>query len=292
MTKANPTSPDLRALARNIGRVPAMAFDVDGTLAGTDARVSPRAIAALSALSAAGIEPIIITGRNFPIASQPLLDAGHHGIAIACNGAIVGNTETGELLHAAPFSDELLSRWIETSREFGLVVVFSCKDTLIMEKVIEDSPFSRDGYAVFKVEERPLEEVPGNEVYDAMFAHYDTDYLDQLAPELQKRFPGIYRSMDNFFELVADGEGKDRALALVAAKRGWKMENIVGFGDGGNDVAWLSAIGWPIAMENARPEVKAVARTEIGHHRDDAVAEFIEIYLDELRLGNLLPEKY
>lgn len=273
---------EIRNFTRKIGRVPAMAFDVDGTLAGADARVSSRAIAALSALSLAGIEPVIITGRNLPIASQPLIDAGHHGIAIACNGALVGDTETGELLHAAPFTDELLVQWIETADEFGLVVIFSCENTLIMEKVIEDSPFSRDGYAVFKVEERPLREVSGDEVYDIMFAHYDTTYLDQLTPELQRRFPGIYRSMDNFFELVANGEGKDRALALVAEQRGWRMQEILGFGDGGNDVAWLSAIGLPIAMENARDEVKAVAKAQIGHHRDDAVAHFIEIYLDEL----------
>ena len=50
-------------------------------------------------------------------------------------------------------------------------------------------------------------------------------------------------------------------------------------GDGGNDVGWLSMIGWPIAMGNARDEVKEVARLEIGHHLDDAMATFVDDWL-------------
>ena len=38
-------------------------------------------------------------------------------------------------------------------------------------------------------------------------------------------------------------------------------------------------------MANARPEVKEVARMEIGHHGDDAIAELVDAWLQARRHG-------
>ena len=47
-------------------------------------------------------------------------------------------------------------------------------------------------------------------------------------------------------------------------------------GDGGNDVVWLREIGHPVAMGNARDEVKQVALAEAPGHGEDGVAVLLE----------------
>ncbi|MEZ5088568.1 MAG: HAD hydrolase family protein [Micropruina sp.] len=66
--------------------------------------------------------------------------------------------------------------------------------------------------------------------------------------------------------------------ALERVLRHYDVEpaHVLGAGDGGNDVGWLSRIGLPVAMGNARPEVHAVARGVAPSNADDGAAHLLE----------------
>ena len=51
---------------------------------------------------------------------------------------------------------------------------------------------------------------------------------------------------------------------------------VVAFGDSGNDVELLKAVGLGVAMGNARAEAKKAAVVVIGPNDSDAIAEFID----------------
>lgn len=270
----------LIALATAMGPVQAMAFDVDGTLAGADSYVSARTLKALGQLEERGIEPIIVTGRILPAAARILHDAHCPGIVIASNGAVVGDGATDEVLYSSPMPAALSRDVIDFGREHGLRVTLFLLRHMMADEEDFSSDFLRDANNGEAVLIGPIDEVDPSEIFKIMYAHPDPNYLDDLTPTVLERFPDFQRSLPNYFEIVGHGEGKQKALHLVADKLGWDRERIAGFGDGGNDVNWLREVGWPIAMENARDEVVEVCRAQIGHHADDAVADFIEVYLD------------
>ena len=72
---------------------------------------------------------------------------------------------------------------------------------------------------------------------------------------------------------VADGGGgwldftgrdvdKGSALSWLAARQGFELEEVLSFGDSGNDIGMLRAAGLSYAMNTAKPEVKACADRE------------------------------
>ena len=47
-------------------------------------------------------------------------------------------------------------------------------------------------------------------------------------------------------------------------------------GDNLNDLHMMQVVGHPVAPENARPEILAIAETVIGHHATGSVLRYME----------------
>ena len=85
------------------------------------------------------------------------------------------------------------------------------------------------------------------------------------------------RSLDSLFEDVHRNATKWHALEWILAYYGLASAEVLGMGDGGNDVGWLREIGHPVAMGNARDEVKQIALAEAPGHGEDGVAVLLEL---------------
>ncbi|KAE8763046.1 HAD family hydrolase [Georgenia thermotolerans] len=258
--------------------VRAIAFDVDGTLAGADHRVSPRSLRALAALDEAGIAPIIVTGRIVGAATEILAGAGVDGFAIASNGAVAVDTRLAEPLHTAVMT----AADVEAVVAFGLAagvepLVFTATDMVVAEGSIA-YPYLVDVHPDEVTRMVPLADLPCEGVTKAMLFGA-AERLDEIDAAVRAAFPRVVRSMDNVFELGPAGADKWVALRAILRRLDVAPEHVAGLGDGENDVPWLGQVGWPVAMANARPPVKAVARLEIGHHGEDAAAAFVEALL-------------
>ena len=81
-----------------------------------------------------------------------------------------------------------------------------------------------------------------------------------------------YKSMD----IVLDYVDKGVALVELAKKLGLEMDQVMAFGDNLNDLHMMQVVGHPIAPENARPEILAVAKEVIGHHAAQSVMTYME----------------
>lgn len=275
------SSPEfLRNLATEMGPTEAMAFDVDGTLAGADSKISARTIDALARLAQTGTQPIIITGRVWPAAAKPLHEANCPGIAISNNGAVIGNGETDQILYQSPMPASMSGDLINTGREYDLSITLFLLDSMVSDRDDYSAAFLKDANEGVPVEIRDIDAVDPSSILKIMYWHEDPAYLDRIAPDLLSRFPDLQRSLDNYFEVVGPDEGKKQALHKAIEILGWDPARMAGFGDGGNDVHWMPETGWPIAMENARAEVIAISRAQIGHHDEDGIANFIDAYLE------------
>ena len=71
---------------------------------------------------------------------------------------------------------------------------------------------------------------------------------------------------------------KANALRLVAGHYGIAMEQVLAMGDAANDVQMLQAAGYAVAMDNAHPDVKAVAHWVAPSNNDHGVHAALRRY--------------
>lgn len=262
------------------GPVRAMAFDIDGTLAGADLQVSRRTCEALARLPRAGITPVTVTGRAFPAARLPLESTGTPGYVVACGGGIAMATPGEEVMFRRRMSSDFVAEVLDAAEEFGLVPTAFGGIELYARSRGDRSARLLEASNLY----RPLIETKNLGSVDAvkMMVWGTRKHLDQITPALKARLPTMHRSLPEFFETSAPGADKRPAILAVLAEIGVDPGDCMGFGDGENDVGWLGVIGHPIAMGNARPDVKAVAAQVIGRNTEDGVAQFLENYLASL----------
>jgi hydroxymethylpyrimidine pyrophosphatase-like HAD family hydrolase len=68
-----------------------------------------------------------------------------------------------------------------------------------------------------------------------------------------------------FVNITAAGVDKGTAVRAVAKAYGVPLDRVMFVGDGQNDAAAMQIVGLPVAMGNAEPEARAVARRIVGH---------------------------
>jgi len=75
---------------------------------------------------------------------------------------------------------------------------------------------------------------------------------------------------------------KGTSLAQLIKKLNISKDEVLAFGDGGNDIQLLQNVGWPVAMENACDELKPFAKLTAKSNKEDGVACMLEeIFLKE-----------
>jgi Cof subfamily protein (haloacid dehalogenase superfamily) len=103
--------------------------------------------------------------------------------------------------------------------------------------------------------------------------------INRLCTEMQSRYAGrAYVTISNaeYLEFMPPGVNKGKALAVVAQYYGIPREKVIAFGDAGNDMPVIEWAGLGVAMENARPEAKAVADRIAPRYDEDGVAVVLE----------------
>ena len=91
----------------------------------------------------------------------------------------------------------------------------------------------------------------------------------------------IFDESEGYLEIFSAGTSKAGAIRELAGKIG--AQRVVVFGDNRNDIAMMRAADYSVAVENAFPEVKAIASVVIGLNTDDSVARWIEREVEGVR---------
>ena len=96
-------------------------------------------------------------------------------------------------------------------------------------------------------------------------------WVNEHVPGVKAMTTG-YKSID----IVLDYVDKGVAIVELAKKLNLEMDQVMTFGDNLNDLHMMQVAGYPIAPENARPEILEVAKEVIGHHAAHSVMTYME----------------
>lgn len=252
--------------------------DIDGTiLPHGQHEVSPRTHAAFRAALDAGIVIGPASGRG---AAQlaPFFggDAACCATAIATNGLEVYHA--GEkLCECRPPREglEQLLAFVRTLPRAGLIC-FDGDLPVLCAGSVDDLAQVMPGYAARCRICDGLPEFPV--VKSNVFMVTDEAGTAVLVDKLNAEVEGVDfdSPMVGYTNNMPAGWNKGTAVRLLCEHLGISTDEVVVFGDAGNDLTMFEVAGHAVAVANATPEAAAAARWHIGRCEDDAVAAAIE----------------
>ena len=250
----------------------AVFFDIDRTLyEHSRDYVPPSSLAAIAALKARGIIPAIATGRGYcalPPAIDRLVADGDIELVVASNGQY--NRYGARVLSAHPLAQDDIA---------SLTRAFRIHDWEYTYVSATHMAAGRTRGSSHKI----LKNYPCYTVDPDYYRSHDVEQLVVLAPVAQEaalqtilaEHGDRYRTVRSHAGAVdllhADGS-KARGIREACAALGIDPKDTLAFGDGLNDVEMFAAVGAGIAMGDACPELKAVARHTTGTLEEDGVA--------------------
>jgi hypothetical protein len=91
----------------------------------------------------------------------------------------------------------------------------------------------------------------------------------------------LYRSKNTYTEITPSGTSKKVALQLLLEQcfPEVSMDGVAAFGDNYNDTEMLQAVGYGVAVGNARDVVKEVSAFVTDHHKKDGVAKWLQEHM-------------
>ena len=265
-----------------MANVTTLCFDVDGTLTNADHEVSQASLEALRKLDQAGITLIIVSGRHPYACAKALHDAGLHGWTSAANGALNADIATGEVLRRDPVPTDLVNQVIDLCvAEQVPLAAFTDDDLRLQPGAAGDDfllhflPAANEGMTPIITDMRDVDPATILKLMPGTSA----ERMAEFFPKVLAITENATLSLDETCEVTGPHSDKEDGIAFLLEHLDIDPATVAGAGDGGNDVRWLSSIGWPMAMENARPEVKDVAKLVLPHHLDEGVAQFVDAFL-------------
>ncbi len=264
-------------------RIRGIAVDLDGTILLPDASISERTVRTLKACMGRGLPILFSTGRS-PIATVQYAEIlGVSGPMVFYNGAAIVNVPDWKVLHTTPVASSVVAGCLQIGRKNDVHFQgFLLGNRLVFEK---DRPecdiyFQRTGlHGEFVNFDKILSD--GGVFYKCMFIA-DSAILDDTERDVDKLFGDtVYRtrSHHNMLEIMAPGISKGASLVRALSMRGISADDVIAFGDAGNDIPMLQAAGFGVAMGNAIQSVKDSAADVALPNTEDGVAAYLESLL-------------
>lgn len=255
-----------------------IATDLDGTLLRDDSTVSSRTREALAAATALGAAHIVVTGRATALAKDILADLDYEGLAVCAQGAQVYDAGAGRLLTSVTLDRQLARLAVaKIEAETGPLALAVARDGTDGEalagpgyRVREDSPDT-----VLCTGRDPLWEAPLYKLY-LQHPRLGDDELAHAARAVVGDMVSVTMSGEGLVELLPPGLSKARGLSLAARRLGVSAGGTIAFGDMPNDLPMLDWAAYGVAMENAHPELLAVADEVTASNNADGVAVSLE----------------
>lgn len=275
-------------------------LDLDGTLLNDYKEISKENINVIKrAYQEKGIRTVIATGRPLGYVNEigDLYGNCFANYIIACNGAIIKDSETEQYIHKVTFTNEevLNLRNIFLQENADYMMLYTDKQVIAETKTGKELENSGNNLSKKQTKGENIERVIRNnsnltKLLCLIGGNTSTleriikkiNRLEEIEPSvicnyLCKTEAGTFES--KYIDIMKKGCSKKNAIQILADKLGIKQEEIIVMGDGGNDISMFECAGLKIAMANAEPYLKEKADFVTTSNNDSGVAKAIEKFI-------------
>jgi Cof subfamily protein (haloacid dehalogenase superfamily) len=258
--------------------VRAVAMDLDRTILPETLELRPRLIDAVRAVAAAGVVPIVATGRMLRSSLPFALELGVTAPLICYQGALIADPQTGQWLRHEPMPVPLAREVIEACRKRDQHCNVYVDDELYVDEL---NVYALEYARHAKLEAHPVGDLERwlTEPTTKIVVVGEPELLDTLQIELRAQFGDrlfIAKSLPFFLEVAQPGVSKGSALEWVCDRISIEPAHVVSFGDGANDIELLRDSGFGVAVEGADQILLDEADATVPGPEHDGVARFLE----------------
>jgi Cof subfamily protein (haloacid dehalogenase superfamily) len=260
-----------------------IALDIDGTLLNKDKAISTKTKTVINAIPVT--IPVVLISSRMPEAMRYLQrDLGIENMPIvAFNGGLV--LHQNEILSHTGIDFLTFKSVLEQNQDLNLHLSLFHNDEWY---VPQDDFWTQREIRNTKVE--PIHK-SNQDVYNDWKLHNkephkimcmgDEDKVDEMfnrLSQLESDSLHLYRSKPTYIEMAPRQISKLSGLNVLLQTTYSELEigDIVAYGDNYNDIEMLKNVGLGVAVENAKPELKAVADEFTESNVEDGVAKHLE----------------
>jgi hypothetical protein len=263
---------------------------MDGTLLDADHVTIPaRNIAALRAARERGVKIAIASGRTWSMIGSAMEQLGGLDYAILSNGGAIREAESGTCLWEKPIPNAQALKIIDIFQAENIIFEVYCQGqnyvAAAQREIIRQhnlSPAFSDFFdRITKFPEDLPQGLAGRDVEKFNVLYVPPEDRSRIQAAIAATGEPVQESnafRDNM-ELSANGANKGAALAALAERLGLAPDEVMAFGDAGNDLEMLSWAGWSFAMENGSDAAKAAAKHLTAANTEAGVGQAIEKYV-------------
>lgn len=259
-----------------------IATDMDGTFLKADQTYDTARFASLHRrLVQADIRFVVASGNQY-FQLRSFFDAYPDTIYVAENGAYIRDADTIYALHS--FKPAVVAQILAQLQGIADLKVLVCGQNSAYTLTTTD----------------PAHVANMRQYYHRLAVVNDFDHLDdqilkfaltcppeateKIVAQLNSALAGLAQPTSSGrgdIDLIQPGVHKAAGLAELGEKLGIDLKDMAAFGDGGNDLEMLQAVGLGVAMANAQPHVAAVADAHALSNAESGVLAFMETLLDQ-----------
>lgn len=253
-------------------KIKAVVFDLDGTLLNSRKEVTERSKKAILQIHKKGITVIFATARA-PRSVKVFLPQELREIStiVYYNGALIINEVKGYKEHY-PIESAIVEEIITflSDRPSEPCLSIESEDIWYSNK---SKDYSKAMNAVINPIILPLDELKKKSASKILITHYP-DY--EKFKQFEQKVNAVCTDAGTLIQIMAKDVSKERAVLNLCVRLNISLSNVMVFGDDWNDLGLFNACGFPIAMENAIPELKEIAYFVTRSNNEDGVAQVIE----------------
>lgn len=267
-----------------------IALDMDGTTLNNEGKISGRNRKTLEKAAAKGVNIVIATGRPRSALPKDVLEIGAIRYALTSNGARITDLAEGKTIYENCMSPLAAERSVELLRNYHCVIECFIDGVAYIDKWYYDE-VKQSGESFRSVSYILNTRNPVEDIYQFILEHRNSieniniNFEDiSEKPAMRERLltipeATITSSFNHNLEIGGATTSKADALEHMCQIFGVGQDEMMAVGDSPNDIAMLKASGIPVAVGNAKDEVKAVARYIAPTNQEDGVADAIEKFV-------------
>lgn len=264
-------------------------FDMDGTLVDEDHYTIPAEnITALRQARDRGIKLAIASGRTWSILEEEAEQLGGVDYALIANGAAVMDASTGERLYEKGVPQEQSLALMEVLDREELPYEVYCGGQNYIAEWMRGrmdagllSPLFADMYLRKVVMVPDLSTVLAGRPMEKINLFYaPTESRLRIRDGALKTGPvEVANALEGNMEFTYGGVCKGTALEVLCKYLGIAADEVMAFGDAGNDVEMLRWAGWSFAMDNGSEAAKAAARYIAPANSRAGIGKMVKKYI-------------
>ena len=260
--------------------------DFDGTLANSQNGVPAEVVRAINSYVDDGGIFALCTGRILPSILPRARELGLKGLAVACQGSVIADIESGKVIKSVGFSPAQTAEICAVLEEMNTNVQAYHLNGFYSD-LPADNEYLQLYQSIIGVEAEHADkklsalaaegEIKFNKVATMCGAREQAELYAKLCARLSGKYD-VTCSAKVLIEISPYGETKGEALKFLSAHYKVPLGRCCAVGDNLNDLSMIEIAGYGVAVGNAADDLKRKAKYVTVTNDEGAVAKVIKDY--------------